>query len=115
MVPSYSTMLRSQDCSQWCRFRLHLQSIKLLTGFNTVVVQVNLSRYKLIRIGKMASDECCTKLLMDIIGDLEPALGPAMPCDPVQGNEYGVEYDLNFKFSPRQYVAEQLARAESRV
>ena len=103
LVPNYSLLLVSRDYSSWRWFRLHLQHIKSLTGFNTVVVQVSLKRFKHIRRGKMASDEYCTKLLMDTIEDLEPGVGPAMPCDPVQGEDY----DLNFKFSPIQFAAEQ--------
>ena len=106
LVPNYSLLLMSRDYSLWRWFRRHLQHIKSLTDFNTVVVQVTLKRFKHIRRGKIASDEYCTKLLMGIIEDLEPAVGPAMPCDPVQGEEY----DLNFKFSPIQFAAEQSQR-----
>ena len=102
-VPNSSLLLVSQDYGLRDELRRHLQHIKLLTGFETVVVQVNLIRNKHRRRDEIASDEYCTKLLMDMIEDVEPAVGPAMPCDPVQGEDY----DLNFKFSPIQFAAEQ--------
>lgn len=84
--------------------RLCFQHIKLLTGFATVVVQVDLSRKK--KKGVEYNDNRA-KLLWDMIEFSEPALGPAVPCDSVRKR-----YDVNFRFSPRRFVAQRLASAE---
>ena len=104
LVPIYSLILRnSMDPTLWDDFIKHLQLIKLLTGFKTVVVQANLKRFYYLRRGKTANDEYCTKLLTDILVFSEPELGPFVPCN----SEREEGYELNFKFSPLRFTAEQ--------
>ena len=104
LVPDYGLVLESlQDRRLWDGFRLHLQRIRSLTGFNTVVVQVNLSRSRRNRNRRVAINEDLKMLLMDILQFSEPALGPAVACDSVREERY----DLNFQFSPLRFAAEQ--------
>ena len=77
------------------------QLIKLLNGFTTVVLQINLQQAESIRSVKDSRVFDCAKLLTDIEDVLEPALGPAMPCGPVWGQRRG----MNFRFFPRRFLA----------
>ena len=111
LVPFYSLILmKSLDYTLWDEFRKHLQLIKVLTGFKTIVVQANLKRFYHLRRGKIANDEYCTKLLTDILEFSEPELGPFVPCD----SEREEGYELNFKFSPLRFTAEQQRLAAER-
>ena len=115
LIPVYSLIVMKplDYYTLWDDFRKHLQLIKLLTGFKTVVVQANLKPYKHLRRAKIASDEYCTKLLTDILEFSEPELGPFVPCDSEREEGYG----LNFKFSPLRFTAEQqrLAAEQQRL
>lgn len=91
--------------SKYELLRLYFQYIMLLTGFETVVVQVDLSLERPRR--EVGYDDERAKMLRDMIEFSEPALGPAVPCDSLREG-----YDVNFKFSPRRFVAEQLASIE---
>ena len=79
-----------------------------LTGFATVVLQINLRREKNNRRDHDGPDFDFTKLPTDIEDYLGPTLGPAMPCNPVQEQKY----HMTFRFSPRRFATERLASAE---
>ncbi|KAK0507416.1 hypothetical protein JMJ35_010454 [Cladonia borealis] len=84
--------------------------MELLTGFEKVVLQLNLERPEdNQRVHGFVFD--FTKLPTYIENALGPTLGPAMPCNPVQEREC----HMTFEFSPRQFAAEQLDSAESGV
>ena len=85
--------------------RLFFQHIKLLTGFATVAIHLDLSLSEPKR--ELGYVEGRARMLRDVIEVSKPALGPAIPCDSVRDR-----YDVNFKFSPRRFVAKRLARAK---
>ena len=99
-IPDFNLCLLSQKDPQWTWLGLYLECIKLLTGFKTVVVQVNSSRFNNIQRSRYDEE---IKLLVNMVKSLETALGPAISCDSVHEEKY----NLNFKFSPRQFAAEQ--------
>ena len=97
------------DAASAIQLRRFFQLIKLLTGFATVILQINVDPGGLYPQDKhrvLVFDR--VKLLRDIKAVLEPALGPAMPCKPVREQCLG----MNFSFSPRQHLAKRLASAE---
>lgn len=106
LIPELSSILvRDSNTPKNVALRLYFQYIRLLIGFATVVIQVDLCRTKKKRGAKY--DDERAKLLRDMIEFSGLALGPAVPCDSVRER-----YDVNFRFSPRRFVAERLARDE---
>ena len=105
LIPALRPTLANDYIKDYEALRLYFKYIKLLTGFATVVVQVDLSRKTNPR-GVKYNDERA-QILGDMIEFSEPALGPAVPCDSVRER-----YDVNFRFFPRRFVAERLASAE---
>ena len=106
LMPEMDPVLAGdRNTSRYETLRLYFQYIKLLTGFATVVVQVDLTRKKGKR--RVEYDDERDRMLRDMIEFSEPALGPAVPCDSVRE-----QYDVNFRFSPLQFVAKRLASAE---
>ncbi len=81
--------------------RPYFQLIKLMTGFTTVVLQINLHGKEKIRRDEEGYYFDRAKLLTDIEENLGPALGPAMPCNPVWHQKDG----MNFAFYPRRFLA----------
>ena len=100
-----TSMLGGRRISKYEALLLFFQHIKLLTGFETVVVQVDLSLKNANREDGFEDDRA--QMLRDMIEFSEPALGPAVPCDSVRE-----PYDVNFRFFPRAFVAKKLASAE---
>ena len=99
LIPELNPILvGDRNTSRYKALRLYFQYIKLLTAFATVVVHVGLSRNEKKR-GVEYDDERA-KMLRDMIEFSEPAVGPAVPCDSVRER-----YDVNFRFSPRAFVA----------
>ena len=106
LIPELNPILEyDRNTSRYKAIRLYFQYIKLLTGFATVVVQVDLTRRKKKR--GVEYDDDRAKMLRDMMEFSEPALGPAVPCDSVRER-----YDVNFRFSPLQFVAKRLGSAE---
>ena len=108
LIPEFSRILAKgpiKSDSDHEALRRYFRDIKLLTGFATVVVQVD-SNLKIKKRGVIPDDLRAT-MLRNMIEFSEPALGPAVPCDSVRER-----YDVNFKFCPRRFVAEKIARAE---
>ena len=109
LIPNLSLILRShsRNTTDSAHLRTYFQFFKLLIGFTTVVVQVKWNGTKKRRRDVHQCEESA-KLMTDIVEFLEPALGPAMPCCPVQDQRYG----MNVRFSPRNFAAERLVNAE---
>ena len=106
LIPELYPILEGhRNTSKYEALRLYFQHIKLLTGFETVVVQVDLSLKNANREDGFEDDRA--QMLRDMIEFSEPALGPAVPCDSVRE-----PYDVNFRFFPRAFVAKKLASAE---
>lgn len=91
--------------SNYEALQLFFQHIKLLTGFETVEVHVDVSLENANR--KDGYEEDRAKMLKDVMEFSEPALGPAVPCDSARE-----QYDVNFRFSPCAFVAKKLASAK---
>ena len=82
------SVIGGHNISNYEALLLFFQHIKLLTGFTTVVVQIDLSRSKTER--RVGYDDERAKWMRDMIEFLGPALGPAVPCDlPSLATPYG--------------------------
>ena len=93
--------------------------MKSLTGFETVVLQINWERPRYINLERLENSQryygydCdVTKLPKDIEDALGPTLGPAMPCSPVRKWERHI---MTFKFSPRRFALERRSRRPRRT
>ena len=108
LITKFKHILYTRMGLKFTWLRLYFEVFKLLTGFTTVVLQIDLDPEQIIQEVKERCDDDSVTLPIGMVKSLEPALGPAMPCNPVQKQEYG----MNFKFSPRRFAAERLASAE---